>query len=83
MPGMWWHHVEASSNVNLLINYWWRDSAMHLGSPQMALLHAALAIGQLKTSVRPGVSCLSVWCSTGRIPTGRICRNLRAGSLVE
>ncbi|MEO1081659.1 MAG: cupin-like domain-containing protein [Pseudomonadota bacterium] len=47
IPGMWWHHVEAHSTVNLLVNYWWRDSALHFGSPQMALLHAALAIGQL------------------------------------
>ncbi|MEM1189819.1 MAG: cupin-like domain-containing protein [Pseudomonadota bacterium] len=47
IPGMWWHHVEALATVNLLVNYWWRDSALHLGSPQMALLHAALAIGQL------------------------------------
>ncbi len=52
MPGMWWHHVEALSTVNLLINYWWRDSAMHLGSPQMALLHAALSIGQLSDEER-------------------------------
>ena len=47
IPSMWWHHVEAFSPVNLLVNYWWRDSALYLGSPQMALLHAALAIGQL------------------------------------
>lgn len=47
IPSMWWHHVEAFSAVNLLINYWWRESALHLGSPQLALLHAALAIGQL------------------------------------
>jgi hypothetical protein len=52
LPGMWWHHVEALDEVNLLINYWWRDSELYLGSPQMALLHAALAIGQLGEAER-------------------------------
>ncbi|MEE4279126.1 MAG: cupin-like domain-containing protein [Halieaceae bacterium] len=52
IPSMWWHHVEAFAAVNLLINYWWRDSALHLGSPQLALLHAALAIGQLDEKER-------------------------------
>jgi hypothetical protein len=52
LPGMWWHHVEALDDVNLLINYWWRDSGLYLGSPQMALLHAALAIGQLGEAER-------------------------------
>jgi len=52
IPPMWWHHVEAHAAVNLLINYWWRDSALYLGSPQAALLHAALAIGQLSVEER-------------------------------
>jgi len=52
IPSMWWHHVEAFDTVNVLINYWWRDSALYLGSPQLALLHAALAIGQLKAGER-------------------------------
>jgi hypothetical protein len=52
MPGMWWHHVEALDPVNLLVNYWWRDSPLHLGSPQAALLHAALALGQLSAQER-------------------------------
>lgn len=52
IPSMWWHHVEALASVNLLINYWWRDSELYLGSPQAALLHAALAIGQLTEAER-------------------------------
>jgi hypothetical protein len=52
IPSMWWHHVEALAPVNLLINYWWRDSELYLGSPQAALLHAALAIGQLTEAER-------------------------------
>lgn len=52
IPGMWWHHVESLSPVNLLINYWWRDSPLHLGSPLNALLHAAMAIGQLSPGER-------------------------------
>lgn len=52
LPGMWWHHVESLQAVNLLINYWWRDSALHFGSPYAALMHAALAIGQLDSEER-------------------------------
>jgi hypothetical protein len=52
LPGMWWHHVESLEAVNLLINYWWRDSELYLGSPYAALLHAALAIGQLGEAER-------------------------------
>ena len=52
IPSMWWHHVESLAPVNLLINYWWRESPLHLGSPLNALLHAALAIGQLAPEER-------------------------------
>ena len=23
---MWWHHVEALEPLNVLVNYWWRDT---------------------------------------------------------
>lgn len=42
IPSMWWHHVEALSPFNLLINYWWNVSPGYMGSPMDALKHAML-----------------------------------------
>lgn len=47
VPSMWWHHVEATAGVNLLVNYWWRTVPAHLGTPQDALNHAILSIRDL------------------------------------
>ncbi|MGD2006756.1 MAG: cupin-like domain-containing protein [Cellvibrionales bacterium] len=47
VPSMWWHHVKALSDCNLLVNYWWLDSAAQNGSPFNALLHAVLTLRQL------------------------------------
>jgi len=44
IPSMWWHHVEAPSGFNILINYWWRTVPDYFGSPQDALTHAMLTI---------------------------------------
>jgi hypothetical protein len=44
---MWWHHVEGLEPFNILVNYWWRDTAKYLGQPQDALNHALLAIRDL------------------------------------
>jgi hypothetical protein len=47
IPSMWWHHVEALEPFNVLVNYWWRDTARFLAQPQDALNHAILAIRDL------------------------------------
>ncbi len=47
IPSMWWHHVEGLEPFNVLINYWWRDTARFLGGPQNALNHAMLSIRDL------------------------------------
>jgi Cupin-like domain len=52
VPSMWWHHVEALSRFNILLNYWWRDSPRFLGQPQDALNHAILAIRDLRPEDR-------------------------------
>ncbi len=58
IPTLWWHHVEALEPLNLLINYWWRDAAQHLGSPMDALLHAALSLKDLPPHQREGWKAL-------------------------
>lgn len=47
IPSMWWHHVEALSDFNVLINYWWRQVPMYMGAPSDALQHALLSIKAL------------------------------------
>lgn len=47
IPSMWWHHVEAIGSVNILVNYWWRTSPAHLGTPQDVLNHAMMTLRDL------------------------------------
>ncbi|KKO46004.1 hypothetical protein WG68_07805 [Arsukibacterium ikkense] len=47
IPSMWWHHVEALSPLNVLMNFWWRESPAYAPSPQLALKLAMLSINAL------------------------------------
>ena len=58
IPALWWHSVEALEPLNLLINYWWRDTPAHLGSPMDALLAAALSLKDLPPHHRRGWKAL-------------------------
>ena len=42
IPTLWWHHVEATAPVNILVNYWHNDAQQ--GGGFLALVHAILAI---------------------------------------
>jgi hypothetical protein len=44
LPPMWWHHVEALSPFNVLVNYWWSNSPDYMGTPMNALKHAMLSL---------------------------------------
>ncbi|WP_294281205.1 cupin-like domain-containing protein [uncultured Sphingomonas sp.] len=47
IPALWWHHVEGTTDFNVLVNYWWRDAPRWLGQPQEALNHAMMTIRDL------------------------------------
>jgi hypothetical protein len=47
VPALWWHHVEALDDFNVLVNYWWRDVADFFESPSNSLLHCLLTIKSL------------------------------------
>ncbi len=42
IPTLWWHHVQATAPINILVNYWHNDAAR--GGGFLALIHAILAI---------------------------------------
>jgi hypothetical protein len=37
---MWWHHVQALSDFNTLVNYWWTTLPPFIPTPMNALYHA-------------------------------------------
>jgi hypothetical protein len=47
IPALWWHGVQATGDVNALVNYWWTDHAIDAGSPMHALGHGLLTISHL------------------------------------
>jgi hypothetical protein len=47
IPAMWWHGVEASGPLNMLVNYWWKLGPADAGSPHHALGHGLLTISHL------------------------------------
>jgi hypothetical protein len=47
IPSLWWHGVEATGPLNVLVNYWWSDQPVDAESPLHALGHGLLAISPL------------------------------------
>jgi hypothetical protein len=47
IPGLWWHGVACESPLGVLVNYWWDETPSYFGAPELALLHAALALKSL------------------------------------
>ena len=52
VPSMWWHQVEGLSDINGLVNFWWRTTPEFLGSPTAPLLHALLSLKSLPVEQR-------------------------------
>ncbi len=52
IPSPWWHHVEALSPFNILVNYWWRDYPADCGTPFTFLTHGLLALKHLPRAER-------------------------------
>jgi hypothetical protein len=47
IPSLWWHGVEATGLLNILVNYWWQDEPLDADSPLHAIAHALLSTGHL------------------------------------
>lgn len=52
IPSMWWHHMEALTAFNVLVNYWWRRSPAWMNTPMDALMLALMSIRDLPAHER-------------------------------
>jgi hypothetical protein len=52
IPSMWWHHIEALDALNVLVNYWWRQSPAYMDSPISALMLAIMTVRELPPAQR-------------------------------
>lgn len=52
IPSMWWHHMEAQTTFNVLVNYWWRQAPVWATTPMDTLTHAMLSIRDLPPAQR-------------------------------
>ena len=46
LPKLWWHQVEATAPVNLLVNYWWDGFASGGDAPLIAMLLSMISIAE-------------------------------------
>lgn len=52
IPPLWWHHIEALSPFNTLVNYWWQDGPADAGPALASIAHGILTISALPESQR-------------------------------
>ena len=46
LPKLWWHQVEATEPVNLLVNYWWDEFSAGPDAPLLTMLLAMIAVAE-------------------------------------
>lgn len=52
IPSMWWHHVEGLDRLNVLVNYWWRQTPGYMDTPANVLDYALLCLRDLPRTQR-------------------------------
>jgi len=52
IPSLWWHHVESLAPLNVLVNYWWRQSPGFMDTPYHALFLAMMTVRDLPPEQR-------------------------------
>lgn len=52
MPELWWHHVQTTGPLNMLVNYWWTENRGDLVSPFLPIYMAALSHKRLPPEQR-------------------------------
>ena len=46
LPKLWWHQVEATDSLNMLVNYWWDEFPAGPDAPYTAMMLAMIAIAE-------------------------------------
>lgn len=46
LPKLWWHQVEATETLNILVNYWWDAFSYGVDAPMTAMMLAMIAIAE-------------------------------------
>ena len=46
LPKLWWHQVEATDPINVLVNYWWDETKTGPDAPDTAMMLAMIAIAE-------------------------------------
>lgn len=57
IPALWWHQVDALSDLNLLVNFWWSDSP-DMAARLEAMVYAVLTISHLPPTRRTAWSAM-------------------------
>jgi hypothetical protein len=52
LPKLWWHQVEATEPVNMLVNYWWDAFSAGPDAPYLTMLLAMIAIAERPAAER-------------------------------
>ena len=52
LPKLWWHEVEATEPVNVLVNYWWDAFAAGPDAPYLTMMLAMIAIAERPATER-------------------------------
>lgn len=58
IPSLWWHHIESLDSLNVLVNYWWRQSPAFMDSPVPALLQAIMTVRDLPAHQRKALEMM-------------------------
>jgi len=46
LPKLWWHEVEATEQLNVLVNYWWDAFSTGPDAPYLTMLLAMIAVSE-------------------------------------
>lgn len=47
IPKLWWHHVESLDRFNMIVNYWWDNTALGADIPFTTMMHGLVSISHL------------------------------------
>jgi hypothetical protein len=81
IPTLWWHHVEALSAFNVLVNYWWEDPSQFAGGAFEAMIHGIMSVSYLPpNAAAPGGRCSTIMSCAPTASRWRTCRPSIAAS---